>query len=626
MSLKDKLFTIVSIAALFLICTPPPTGWYRWNVLVFVGIAFALLLYYVLHHGTLSLSRPKSMPLKVNVVLAMLYAILGILFISHAQHASKINTIADVVNIDRRIIAAALFVIAIIVSWPVMTGLIKGYFATAEIVDERKEKNGLLYGNIILLLSSITAITLFSKSSFLYPINDWVDANDYHTIGKSILYGYVPYRDLFDHKGPILYFLHAFNGFVSFRSFVGIYILEIISCFLFLKFSYNSISLFSNRNAIAIMPVVAFVIYSAWCFEQGDSAEEFCLPALAYGLWVGLKCTKNASLLSKKDGIFVGLCIGWIFWIKYSILGFYVGFCLFFAAYCIYKRQIRELAVNMKNIAAGFILISIPVIFYFVWNGAVGDLIQVYFHDNIFLYNATGEDVPFVKRLFEIGWYGAYCRDFIFFLLLIASLAVVARNGRISIIFYFTCFVFSSLFAYIPQTIYVYYTLPLSIFVPLGAVVLFPLLQQGNKAFSVSLVVILCVAIMFSCLNFQIILQPKASRPQYKFKEIICQKDNPTLLNYEFGDMGLFAVCGILPSNKYFFASHLNHDYIMSKQDEVIRNGEVDFIVTKRYAPDSYPTFPNYEMVAEEYYINWYRGPEYMYLYKKKSVIKKENK
>ena len=315
--MKNKLITVPSVGALFLMCTPPPIGWYRWNVLSFVGIVFALLLFYVWHHGTISLSRPKCMPLRVNVVIGMLYVVLGLFFISHAQHASKINTIAEAVNIDRQIIAVVVFIIAAIASWPVMSGLLGGYFASSDKSDEPKDSA--IRQNYILLLSSFATITIFSKSSFLYPINDWVDANDYHTIGKSILYGYVPYRDLFDHKGPILYFLHAFNGFVSFRSFVGIYLLEILSCYLFLKFSYNSVSLFTRRNAIAMMPVVAFVIYSAWCFEQGDSAEEFCLPALAYGLWVGLKCTKHCRLPSLKEGVLIGICIGWMFWIKCNI-------------------------------------------------------------------------------------------------------------------------------------------------------------------------------------------------------------------------------------------------------------------------------------------------------------------
>ena len=41
-----------------------------------------------------------------------------------------------------------------------------------------------------------------SKSSPLYPMNDWVDVNCFFTMGKSLLAGKVPYVDLYEQKGP----------------------------------------------------------------------------------------------------------------------------------------------------------------------------------------------------------------------------------------------------------------------------------------------------------------------------------------------------------------------------------------------------------------------------------------
>ena len=63
----------------------------------------------------------------------------------------------------------------------------------------------------------IAAAVLFfcSKSSFGYPINDWSDANIYFTIGKGMTRGQVVYRDLYDHKGPLLYALHALCALIS---------------------------------------------------------------------------------------------------------------------------------------------------------------------------------------------------------------------------------------------------------------------------------------------------------------------------------------------------------------------------------------------------------------------------
>ena len=63
-------------------------------------------------------------------------------------------------------------------------------------------------GIIFCILSALVFITICSKSSPLYAFNDWVDANCYFTVGKSIFKGLVPYRDLFEQKGPVIYFIH----------------------------------------------------------------------------------------------------------------------------------------------------------------------------------------------------------------------------------------------------------------------------------------------------------------------------------------------------------------------------------------------------------------------------------
>ena len=79
------------------------------------------------------------------------------------------------------------------------------------------------------LIISCIGITICSECSFLYPMNYWVDANAFFTVGKSMLHGLVPYLDLFEQKGPILYFIYMIGAFISEKSFIGVYSLEIIS-------------------------------------------------------------------------------------------------------------------------------------------------------------------------------------------------------------------------------------------------------------------------------------------------------------------------------------------------------------------------------------------------------------
>ena len=90
----------------------------------------------------------------------------------------------------------------------------------------KKEQKHLL---IYCALLSLLFLAVCSQSSFLYPLNDWYDANDFLTMGKGILHGLVPYRDLYEQKGPLLYGLHALAALVDSNGFFGVYLLEILN-------------------------------------------------------------------------------------------------------------------------------------------------------------------------------------------------------------------------------------------------------------------------------------------------------------------------------------------------------------------------------------------------------------
>ena len=87
------------------------------------------------------------------------------------------------------------------------------------------KKKNILKVILIFLIGAIF-ITLMSKNSFLFRFNDWWDANAFMTVGKGILKGIVPYRDLFEQKGPYLYFIYAASAVISNKTFIGAYFLE----------------------------------------------------------------------------------------------------------------------------------------------------------------------------------------------------------------------------------------------------------------------------------------------------------------------------------------------------------------------------------------------------------------
>ena len=62
---------------------------------------------------------------------------------------------------------------------------------------------------IYFLLISTLMIGLCSRSSPLYPFNNWNDANCFFTTGKAMFSGKVVYRDIYEQKGIMLYVLYG---------------------------------------------------------------------------------------------------------------------------------------------------------------------------------------------------------------------------------------------------------------------------------------------------------------------------------------------------------------------------------------------------------------------------------
>ncbi len=117
----------------------------------------------------------------------------------------------------------------------------------------------------------------------------------------------------------------------------------------------------------------------------------------------------------------------------------------------------------------------------------------------------------------------------------------------------------------------------------------------------------------------------------YQFKDIILQKENPTILNYGVLDYGFYTVTNLTPNVKYFAKTNFTYAKYpenMDKQNEYIENKSIDFVIvpTKHNKKTDYPVSKyleiNYEKVAESksYYPD---AVEVFSLYESKEETKK---
>ena len=261
-------------------------------------------------------------------------------------------------------------------------------------IFENKEIRAALY----LLLAGFLLMLFATRSSFLYPCNDWNDANSYFSMGKALFNGKMPYRDVFDQKGPYLYFLYGLAYLVSHTTFAGVFILEVICAFLDLVGIYYILRLYLKRNtALFFSPLTLAVAVSSKSFYWGGSAEEICYPLLVWGLYLSIEYFKN-SYPQKPMGFKVifggGLLAGVAANIKFTVLGFFFAWMMCVAFSFLVRKDFFGAVKGCVVFLLGMAVPFIPWLIYFGANHGLYEWYWGYVHINVFIYSDLNEKGP----------------------------------------------------------------------------------------------------------------------------------------------------------------------------------------------------------------------------------------
>lgn len=114
---------------------------------------------------------------------------------------------------------------------------------------------------VFFLALSFAALYFCTESSPLYARNCWDDAGIYYSIGKGIVHGYVPYRDMFDHKGPVVFFIFALGYLLTPDFFYGVYLLESLCLSGLLYFSYKIARLYFDEGIAETLSVISILFF-----------------------------------------------------------------------------------------------------------------------------------------------------------------------------------------------------------------------------------------------------------------------------------------------------------------------------------------------------------------------------
>lgn len=483
-------------------------------------------------------------------------------------------------------------------------------------------------------------------------------------MGKSMFHGILIYRDIFDQKGPYLYFLYGLCSLVSGTTFRGVFLMEILLGAADLLLIGRILKLFCRPQTAAFLsPILLACMCASKSFYWGGCAEEICLPFLLFPLYVLLRTLQHSRRtgFSPRDVFLSGLCCGFVFCVKFTLMGFFLGFALSVILTC---RSFREFARLAGWFLLGTLLPFVPWVIYFGITGGLDDWYRVYIYTNVFLYSdfgANSHGASASQKIYDLTklLYWLILDNLQYFIFVIAGLLwMLLRKGasfaeRIAPALMFAL---AFLFIYIGGAHLPYYAFPLTAFAVTGMAGAGVLLDRiaarvvlqksipadgARKAGSsrrtsenimlvtagILLSLVISYAVIFRCSwNMDYLGTPKDQIFLTSFTEDInkdraagiVDKDHTTLLNIGCLDSGLYTTTGIYPTCYWFQTQTLPGGEVDREQLSYILEGRTDYIVAR----DSYPEaiFEHYEQIDEFHQTLQPQDFTY-YLFRKKTEI-----
>lgn len=445
---------------------------------------------------------------------------------------------------------------------------------------------------ILLLIFCLAAGAAYlltgSRNSPLYPMNEWVDVNCFFTMGRGMLEGLVPYRDLYEQKGPVLYFVYMLAALLSGDSFLGVYILETLAFSGYLYFCGRCAQVFREGFLPGALTagICGYITASSCAFFMGGSAEEFCLCLAAYSLYAVLNAVHRAEPVPCRRAAAVGACAGLALFVKFTITGFFIGLCAAVALWCICRRAWRELFRTAGFFLIGLASVTAVVCGAFAACGALDDLIGVYFIDNLTLYPAEADNrLLLIVRCLR----GTIRENRLMWTFISAGVIYLLFAGKKCAFAVLVTLAALIAGTYFGGKSWPYYGLIFAPFALFGcaaaadmAVRLLLVVGARRRTGWTALALTACLAVLL-CRTGGNVWRMDADReelPQYRLARHI--PEGATLLNYGFLDGGFYFASGAEPSCRFFCQLNIALDEMYAEQIRQLREGIPDYVVTRQ--------------------------------------------
>lgn len=236
-----------------------------------------------------------------------------------------------------------------------------------------------------ILLAIVFCLKFSVTTSPLYQI-DGQDSAIFYLIGKYWAQGSLPYVDLWDHKGPVIFFINCL-GYLLTKSQLGVILLQICSLSVFNLFTYKTFRLVFSTALSTVLSIFS-LFWLACSYEGGNLTEEYLLPYLAMAVyyimrWIMDREKKGPVDINSWIAFLLGFILAFSFLTRLTNALSACGMMLGIGIILLYDKKWKNLLQCIVYYIAGFVVLCLPFLVYFSMHHAIDDMLFGTFFYNV---------------------------------------------------------------------------------------------------------------------------------------------------------------------------------------------------------------------------------------------------
>lgn len=300
------------------------------------------------------------------------------------------------------------------------------------VLSKLLEKSYILW--LFSFIASLVIVLLFQTSVSPIYGNAGGDSVIFRIIGKGWTEGRLPYRDLFDHKGPVIFFIDAIATLISDSRF-GLYLLSVIGLSFDIYLIHKIVSLFVKKYQIFLCDLT-FIAFYLFASQGGNLTETWNLPFILLCIYLGFNYLNSSKPIENHPyqySFIYGISMGIIFMTRPNNAIPICGLILTYTILLIKNKKWKSLFMNALFVFLGFVLPIIPFIIYFISNEILEEFIYAAFTFNFkYAQNAKPKTIKFFIKFCIMTF---YIFTVVIFSILLLKKRILKLNLFIAIIF-----------------------------------------------------------------------------------------------------------------------------------------------------------------------------------------------